>query len=209
MAEVACCFGMLEPNQVAWKYELLPLQAGKLTIWHNLPFEKVWRAVYFKSLVECVGVDAPLRRQWPILGWSTGDLHLLLHVIHRNMKITIVLGIEKHDVIVINDRLALLPVVVPLVQEEGDPLRWWFGNQFNLLASPIDLWCLFGMLKVHARIFVSQLNLRTIKHLLAKHLVNPVLVASLLKLDSLFKHFKLLLLSSQLLHRLLDLRDRL
>jgi hypothetical protein len=39
------------------------------------------------------------------------------------MKITIVLGIEKHDVIVINDRLALLPVVVPLVQEEGDPLR--------------------------------------------------------------------------------------
>ena len=64
--------------------------------------------------------------------------------------------------------------------------------KFNLLTLPIDLRGLFSMLKKHLRVLVPQLDLLPIKYLFSKHVVNPILVAFGLHLDSLLEHLHLL-----------------
>lgn len=66
------------------------------------------------------------------------------------MQVAVVLGIEQYDVVVVDDGITLLPVVVPLIYEEGDTLGRWLMNQLYLLTSPVDLRCLLGVLKIHA-----------------------------------------------------------
>lgn len=60
-------------------------------------------------------------------------------MVHRDMQIAVIFGVEKYDVIVVDDWLTLLPIVIPLVEEERDALCRWLRNQFYLLATSIDL----------------------------------------------------------------------
>ena len=65
-------------------------------------------------------------------------------------------------------------------------------HELNLLTLPVNLRGLFGVLKKHLGVLVPQLDLLPIKHLLSKHVVNPILVTFVLHLDTLLEHLHLL-----------------
>ena len=47
---------------------------------------------------------------------------MILNLFLRNVKVTVVLGVKKDDMIVINDRVSLLSIIVPLIDKEGHTL---------------------------------------------------------------------------------------
>ena len=90
VAEVATGFSMLQSNDVSWVCEFWGILSFLLPVVYHLPLVKVLRTVCFKFLKQSIRIWSSQRTPWSISRRMRRKLNLLLSVVLRDMKITII-----------------------------------------------------------------------------------------------------------------------
>ena len=111
--------------------ELGSILGGLLAIVDDLPLIEVRRAVGFVALVHFLRIGASHWRLRSVDGWAHGGLHLDISMVLRHVNIAIVLLVVQKNVIIEHHSLTVLPVLVPLLDEEGNSLSTRFLNKLK------------------------------------------------------------------------------
>jgi len=110
-------------------------------------------------------------------------------VVFAHVQVAIVLLVVQQNVVVEDHCFTVLTVLVSLLDKKGNPLSRRCIAQLDLRALSVKLRRLLGMLQIHERIDMSQLDLTPVHNLFTVLLQDPVFIIDVLLLDPPLKHF--------------------
>jgi len=139
---------MLQGNDFTRKDKLIIELLSILSETDNLPLIEVLRHVCFILLIDLIWIDSSLGRGRSEFTLFVLSLDLVSYVFFADMKIRVVFRVVQQDMVIVNYIGSVFTVLVSGMDLVGYPLSWWFGDEFNLLASSIGLGYLFSKLEV-------------------------------------------------------------
>lgn len=100
-----------------------------LPIIDHLPSVKVLRHVAFELFINLVGINSPLGWWWPVLWLLELSNDLVAEVFLADVKIWVVLGVVKQDMIIVNHVFSVLTVPVSGMHIVSHSLSWWVRHK--------------------------------------------------------------------------------
>ena len=127
-------------------------------------------------------------------------------MVFAHVQVAIVLLVVQQNVVVEDHCFTVLTVLVSLLDKKGNPLSRRCIAQLDLRALSVELRRLLGMLQIHERVDMSQLDLTPVQNLFTVLLQDPVFIIDVLLLDPPLKHFELHLVGLSVIDILFGLR---